>query len=241
MKISRIMVPAAAAFLLAGQAAAQTTEQQAAIESAEAAIEQAQEMEYREAEVARKLEEAERRMAEAARQIAELSTERLPHLRDIERRIEIFGSDKPRLGVTIDSTSDGEPAEGVRIMGVTPGSAAADAGLRAGDVLTAINDESLSADDGEAAAERLLDFMAGVEEGDTLDIEYLRDGKVGTVEVEPRAVEMNVFAFAARRDLTTRPRRARYAWSRRSWAGSAARTLNFIGSETAGATWNWSN
>jgi S1-C subfamily serine protease len=194
------MIPAAAAILLAGQAAAQTKDQQAAVEMAEAAAE-ARQMEMREAEVARKLEEAERRMAEAARQIAELSTERLPQLREFERRIEVFGSDKPRLGVTIGGMSDSEPAEGVRIMGVTPGSAAADAGLRAGDVLTAINGESLSAADGEEAADRLLDFMAGVEEGDTLDIEYLRDGKVGTVEVEPRAVEMNVFAFAGPKGL----------------------------------------
>jgi C-terminal processing protease CtpA/Prc len=200
MKTLRIMIPAAAAILLAGQAAAQTQDQQAAVEMAEAAAE-ARQMEMREAEVARKLEEAERRMAEAARQIAELSTERLPQLREFERRIEVFGSDKPRLGVTIGGMSDSEPAEGVRIMGVTPGSAAADAGLRAGDVLTAINGESLSAADGEEAADRLLDFMAGVEEGDTLDIEYLRDGKVGTVEVEPRAVEMNVFAFAGPKGL----------------------------------------
>ena len=28
---------------------------------------------------------------------------------------------------------------------------------------------------------------SGVEEGDTLDVEYLRDGNVGTVEVEPRS------------------------------------------------------
>jgi C-terminal processing protease CtpA/Prc len=232
MKSLRIMVPAAAAILLAGQAAAQTKEQQEAAESAAAAaLEQAQEMEYREAEVARKLEEAERRMAEAARQIAELSTERLPHLRDIERRIEIFGSDKPRLGVTIGGATDGEPAEGVRIMGVTPGSAAADAGLRAGDVLTAINGESLSAAGGKEAAERLLDFMAGVEEGDTLDVEYLRDGKVGTVEVEPRAVETNVFAFAGPKGLhdSSGPRALRIAPEIMGRVGSPDFEFHWVG------------
>ena len=46
-----------------------------------------------------------------------------------------------------------------------------------------------------------LDFMNGVKEGDVLTIEYLRDGKVGTVEVEPRPVEMSAWAFSAPRDF----------------------------------------
>ncbi len=37
--------------------------------------------------------------------------------------------------------------------------------------------------------------MKGVEEGDILQVEYLRDGKVGSVEVEPRPVEIRTYAF----------------------------------------------
>jgi len=37
--------------------------------------------------------------------------------------------------------------------------------------------------------------MKGVEEGDTLTVEYLRDGKVGSVEIEPKPSEVNVFTF----------------------------------------------
>jgi S1-C subfamily serine protease len=141
------------------------------------------------------MEEAERKMAEAAREIAELTADRLPQLRQIERRIEILSSDRPRLGVTIGDKDDKGPVEGVRIMAVTPGSAADDAGLRAGDIVTAVNDEALSADSSDDASMRLLDFMEGVEEGDVLSIEYLRDGKVGTVEVEPRVIEMHAYSF----------------------------------------------
>ena len=43
--------------------------------------------------------------------------------------------------------------------------------------------------------ERLLDFMQGVEEGDTLDLEYVRNGKVSAVEVEPRVIEGRTFAW----------------------------------------------
>ena len=112
---------------------------------------------------------------------------------EMERDVFAF-MEKPRLGVTVGGDTEG-PVEGVSILGVTPGSAAEDAGLRAGDVITSINGESLSADKGAEAYRQLLDFMQGVEEGDKLDIEYLRDGNVGKVEVEPRVVEGGAYAW----------------------------------------------
>ncbi len=42
---------------------------------------------------------------------------------------------------------------------------------------------------------RLLDFIKGVEEGDQLDIEYLRGGNIGTVQIEPRVVEQDAFVW----------------------------------------------
>lgn len=182
MKKLRIVLAITAALLFASTALAQSDEQTALREA-----------ETSEAEMDRRLQEAERRMEEAARQIAEITSNRLPRMAEIERRFEF--SDKPRLGVAIDGQQQEGPVEGVSVMGVTPGSAASDAGLRAGDVITAINGESLSADKAAAANERLLDFMAGVEAGDVLKIEYLRDGKVGSVEVEPRAVESHMFVW----------------------------------------------
>jgi len=172
MKTLKYLIPVTAALLFAGQAVAQN-----------------------EADVAQKLQDAERRMAEAARQIAELTSERLPQLREIERRIQIVGDDRPRLGVNIGDDDSNGPVEGVLVVGVTPGSAAEDAGLRSGDVITSINGEAMSADEAEAAMQLILEFMEGVEEGDILDVEYLREGKVGTVEVEPRPVQEQVFAF----------------------------------------------
>jgi S1-C subfamily serine protease len=66
--------------------------------------------------------------------------------------------------------------------------------LRAGDIITAINNESLSATKAGEATKKLLYFMCGVEEGDVLDVEYLRDGKVGKVEIEPQAASMRFFS-----------------------------------------------
>lgn len=193
MKANRLIIPAAAFLLLAGQAAAQSQEE---AERAEAAAAAAEAMaESREAEIERKLFEAERRMAEAARQIAELTSERLPHLEQIERRIEFYANGRPRLGVNIGEVKEDGPVEGVKVVGVTPGSAADDAGLRTGDIITAINGETMGAESSSEAGRLVLDFMAGVEEGDILEVEYIREGKVGSVEVEPRAVEMHAFAF----------------------------------------------
>ena len=195
MKMLRVIIPAAVVLLLAGQAAAQNEDEaRARAEAAERRDAAVRTTAAREAEVSRRLADAERRMAEAARQIAALTSERLPQMQRFERRIELINDGRPRLGVSIGGDDDG-PVEGVRIVGVTPGSAASDAGLRADDIITSINDESLSAADAEESTRRLLDFMAGVETGDTLDVEYLRDGKVGKVEVEPRPSAVNVFAF----------------------------------------------
>lgn len=142
---------------------------------------------------------AESQLAEAARRVAELSS----------RQIEIIGStrwnmdmdfdidfdDKPVLGITIGGDTNKDPVQGVEVIGVSPGGAAAEAGLRAGDVITAVNKESLSADSGVEANAKLLDFLAGVEVGDVLDVTFLRAGNEFTVGVAPRKMTAHVFRF----------------------------------------------
>jgi C-terminal processing protease CtpA/Prc len=142
------------------------------------------------------MREAEERLAEAAARIAELSTRRLPQITSsiVEG---MRAHNRAMLGITIDAEGERGPVEGVTVAGVTPGSAAAEAGLRAGDVITAVNGESLGADTDEEANEKLVDFMAGVQDGDTLDVEYLRDGRSATVQVRPRRVS---YSFAWRTD-----------------------------------------
>jgi C-terminal processing protease CtpA/Prc len=192
MKTMKILIPVAAALLLAGQAAAQNQETAETQREAEERRAQAQ-LEKEEAK--RQMREAERQLEEAARRIAELSRQNLPRVVEIEKSVmELEG--KPRLGVTVGGNEGTGPVEGVNILGVSPGSAADDAGLRAGDVITAVNGESMSADDGTEANRRLLGVMKGVEEGDKLEVEYLRDGNVGKVEVEPRVMDVHAYAWA---------------------------------------------
>ena len=193
MKTLNILVPVAVALMLSSQATAQTPEEEELQREAEA---RRAEIRVQQAEARERMIEAERQLAEAARRVAELSSQNLPRRVATVERLEFDFGDKPRLGVTIGGNSNDGPVEGVAIMGITPGSAAEDAGLRAGDIITSINSESLGADTTAQAQERLLDFMRGIEEGDVLDVEYLRDGNVGKVEVEPRVVEGGAYAFA---------------------------------------------
>lgn len=154
------------------------------------------EAELKEEEHARELLEAEAELAEAAQRVAELSMRNLPDVRMAEEMVMNLKSGRPRMGITIvtDKPEFG-PVEGSEIVSVTPGSAAADAGLRTGDVITSINGEELAADRRYDANGRLMEFMKGVEEGDKLDIEYLRGGNVGKVTVVPR-VDNNSFVFS---------------------------------------------
>ena len=181
MNYWKALLPTAATLLFAGQALAQTDQEKI-------------EIEQRNAEVERRMYDAERQMAEAARQIAILSDERLVQLQGIQERFQFVSNDRPRLGVTIGGDEEG-PVKGVEILGVSPGSAADDAGLRGGDLITSVNGETLGAPSTGEATARLLDFMQGVELGDTLDLGYVRDGKTGEVQVEPALVEAQVFAF----------------------------------------------
>jgi len=180
MKSLKVLLSATAILLFAGQTFAQSEDE-----------EERQAMEARKAEYSERLREAEERMEQAARQIAEITRERLPQIEMFARRIN--KPSRPRIGITIDGKEEGDPVEGVAVQGVTPGSPADDAGLRAEDVITSVNGESLTADSSMAANKLLLEFMEGVEEGDTLELDYLRNGNVGSVELSPRVMSMHAF------------------------------------------------
>jgi len=183
MKNWKVIVPLAAVLLFGGQAIAQQVEE----------VEERLTFESNEVEYTERFREAQDRMEQAARQIAEMSRERLPQIVRMERHIEF--SSRPMIGITIDGNPDGDAVEGVLVEGVTPGSAAEDAGIRAGDIITAVNAAPMSAQNSVKANELLFELMNGVEEGDVLSIEYLRSGNIGKVELSPRVAESQAFSW----------------------------------------------
>jgi putative serine protease PepD len=77
------------------------------------------------------------------------------------------------LGVAVETVEDG-----ARITEVRSGTPAEDAGLRADDVITAVDGETISSGDD------LTSAIGGKQPGDSVSITYTRDGSSHTVEVE---------------------------------------------------------
>ena len=78
------------------------------------------------------------------------------------------------LGVSLQATTDGS---GAQIGSVTDGSPAAKAGLRAGDVVTALDDETIDTADDLSAA------VTAKSPGDEVTVTYTRDGTSHTAQV----------------------------------------------------------
>src|SRR5262249_45085374 len=80
------------------------------------------------------------------------------------------------LGLLVDSK--GGAGDGLHVLAVTPGGNAERMGLRAGDVLVALNGTQLSAADGAATLRRTVDTLP---DGGRLDFNVRRDGRATNV------------------------------------------------------------
>lgn len=194
----KTLIAALALLLLAAGAAVAQEDPRAAAEAERARAEEqraAAEAERAAAEV--RLEEARARLEEAAREIAELTVGAMGDA-GVMIRSELKDVRKPApvlLGVNIGPVGKPEDRdEGVRIQGVTPGSAADAAGIRSGDVLLAIEGKRLDWSDDTSPSQKLLDHLSTTEPGSRLEIEHRRDGQVLTADVEARPRE-DAFEF----------------------------------------------
>jgi C-terminal processing protease CtpA/Prc len=131
------------------------------------------------AELERKLADARKRLDEAARDVANLSMslsdDMVPHMRGPFGAVITGGPPRAVLGINMGS--DDTRSEGVEVVSVSPGGAAAEAGLKAGDVLIDVNGTALKRDDDESARDKLIGAMRKVKPGDTVAVGYQRDKK----------------------------------------------------------------
>lgn len=153
------------------------------------------------ADVQQRLKDAQERLEKAAAEVAELS---MSAGDGAQRRVQIIRrgvSDGPMLGVGIDTSDQrgGGPAEGVRVVSVSPGGPAAEAGIKANDVIRSVNGKALRREGAQAPSEQLLAAVRATKEGEALDIEYERGGKLARVKVTPRRIAM------AREDFNVPP------------------------------------
>jgi S1-C subfamily serine protease len=177
------------------RAGAQQAEQRAAaeVERREAAAQRGaavREAQLAEASSERDLAEARRALEEAAREVARRSAEiARPVIRDVDSRFARYRG-RVQLGVNVDDAEDG-----ARVIGVTPGSGAADAGLMTGDVITSIDGVTLVQGGRLSPSQALLAAVRNLEPDQGVLVRVLRDGEVHELTVLPHALGFgDVFA-----------------------------------------------
>jgi S1-C subfamily serine protease len=133
-----------------------------------------------------------RKDLERARQEVEKAREELQRAtRDLARSLAKAERDNPKaqyfeymtdpkravLGVLIPDDVENGESRGVRVLAVTPGGGAEKAGLKAGDLLTAMNGATLAADGKRSPQKKLREVMRSLKAGDEVKVEYERDGR----------------------------------------------------------------
>jgi predicted metalloprotease with PDZ domain len=129
------------------------------------------------ASIEQRMEEARRQLNEAARRLAGLHTEMM--------RFETEGplAQRPMLGVLVD---DSGSEDGMLLAGVTPEGGAEQAGLRAGDRIVRVNEVRLDGGGDRKPLHLYSEAMSSVEVGDTVEVEYVRDGRTLTGQIVTR-------------------------------------------------------
>jgi len=134
-----------------------------------------------EATLEKRLEDAQQRLEAAAREVAELSAEAGGPQGIREFQMLLPPPHRAMLGVNLGGT---EPnGSGVRVNGVSPGGAAAEAGVKAEDVIVAIDAKPV------ATGRDLVAAMKDVEPGQKVALELRRDGKPVKVTVVARPMD----------------------------------------------------
>lgn len=142
------------------------------------------------ADLEAKLAAAQARLEQAANEIAQLSTQLGAPM--MQRMILRGGEALPPLiGVTLDP---GSGREGARVLDVSPGGPAAAAGVRAGDLIVAVNGESMVGRD-RAAHDATRALRASPPE-QPLKLKLQRAGKPLELAVTPRTLRYDASALA---------------------------------------------
>jgi len=126
------------------------------------------------------------RLEQAAREVAELTRQLSGPAMDYVMRMHSGGARRAMIGVNLGGSADGE---GVRVVSVSPGGPAAEAGMQGGDVIVAIGGKRL------AGGRELVSEMRHVEPGEKVPLELRRDGKRVDVIVVARLMEPQAMMF----------------------------------------------
>jgi C-terminal processing protease CtpA/Prc len=173
-------------------------ERVAAMEKAKALQEEAMQLHQEERVVA--MEKARAHYAEAM----ELAQDRME---DAWQQVIVRAQGRVRLGVSLNGNQGDEfDAQGARIESVMEDTPAEEAGLQEGDIITHLNGQSLLAPipdeadedfdlDESLPVQRLIALAGELEEGDEVEVRYLRDGDAATVTMEAAEIDNRAFSI----------------------------------------------
>ena len=139
------------------------------------------------------LEKARHELQEAAREVAQLSAQLVdPVVKDITRQFR-YSQHRGMLGLAIEDTE-----LGVRVTGVTPNGAGAEAGMAVGDTIVAIEGAELAAPPAAGAkrqspSQLLFAQLGNVKPGDDVELRVLRNGDYRTMHVKAREQRSDFF------------------------------------------------
>ena len=128
----------------------------------------------------KELDAARAQLDQAAQRYAELS--RKYGDADAPIRIEKRILRKPVIGVVLAA----DETAGVRIAAVTPGSAAAGAGLKSGDRITSVEGKRVDAVGADARVQQARELLAALDAKTAVRLDYERDGKPATLSLTPK-------------------------------------------------------
>ena len=135
----------------------------------------------------KQLQAAREQLDRSAREVAELSRQLYG---GTEGDVMRFVQGRPpgsMLGVNVGGGASRD--EGVEVVGVSPGGPAEQAGLKAGDVLVAVDGQALRRTGDRGPNAQLVEFMRGVEPGRAVKVDYLRDGQRRSASVTAAPAE----------------------------------------------------
>lgn len=187
----------------------------------EATEPQRAELEQQLAEARTQMREAQQQMERAAREVARATGE-LGRNGTYARVLRAFGR-HARLGVNV-----GDDSQGARVLAVTPGGPAADAGIQTGDVIVSIGGAEITAGNGQRPVDAVIAQLDKVEPGDQVSVGVLRDGERRDFVVEADVVPGFVY-YAGNGEPGTRPARAPFVSLGAGTGGSLVRMISNLG------------
>jgi C-terminal processing protease CtpA/Prc len=150
-------------------------------------------LEQRLREERKALREAERQLRETAQELDKLGGKS-----GVEKQVHILWlGNRARLGVVVGRDREGD---GAKVVAVTPGSPAEEAGLETGDIILSIDGKAL-AEKGEDPAVRLGALTRDLTDGQKVSVTFRRGGATRTVTVTARRDEEHLALPGLDRDL----------------------------------------